>query len=273
MKNALLIGFLIVVIVACARTSTKAGEGDERIVLIKTEFGDMKVKLYNETPLHRDNFIKLVEEGFYDDLLFHRVIKDFMIQGGDPDSKDAPANKRLGSGGPGYEIPAEIVEGIYHKKGALSAARMGDNANPERKSSGSQFYIVQGKVLNDEMLSQIEEKLKFQAERTEGMKLFNDKQALMQQLQSEGNLDSVNALRINIQEQAEKNVIESMYKFSEERRILYSTIGGAPHLDGAYTVFGEVFDGLNIIDSIANVQTAPGDRPLGNIKMTMEIIK
>ena len=272
MKRNLLIIFLTVAIVACSGSRTKAGDDEERLVLIKTKFGDMKVKLYNETPMHRDNFVKLVKEGFYDGLLFHRVIKDFMIQGGDPESKDAPAGKHLGSGGPGYQIPAEIVDGLYHKKGALAAARQGDAANPERKSSGSQFYIVQGKVFNEEMLSQIEEKMKLNAERQEAMKIYMQDQALIKRLQAEGKVDSINEIRFKIQEIAEKNVSESMYKINQERREIYTTVGGTPHLDGAYTVFGEVIEGLNVIDSIANVETAPGDRPLEDLEMHMELL-
>ena len=157
----------------------------ETVVLMKTTMGNLKIKLYNETPLHRDNFIKLVNEKFYDGLLFHRVIKDFMIQGGDPDSKNAPAGKRLGMGGPGYTIPAEILPQLKHKKGSLAAAR--DN-NPERRSSGSQFYIVHNN-------------------------------------------------------------------------------NGTPHLDGAYTVFGEVIEGMDVIDKIATVKTAPGDRPMEDVKI------
>jgi len=164
----------------------------ETIVLMKTTMGNMKIKLYNETPLHRDNFIKLVKEKFYDGLLFHRVIKDFMIQGGDPDSRNAPAGKQLGMGGPGYTIPAEILPQIKHKKGSLAAAR--DN-NPARRSSGSQFYIV-----------------------------HNSK--------------------------------------------------GTPHLDGEYTVFGEVIEGLDVVDKIAAVKTAPGDRPVEDVKIiSVTIVK
>ena len=194
--NILVVFFLL----ACASKSKSAGGEDEKKVLIKTEYGDMVVKLYNETPLHRDNFIKLVEEGFYDGLLFHRVINKFMIQGGDPNSKDAPANKRLGSGGPGYEIPAEIIDGFYHKKGSLSAARTGDNINPEKKSSGSQFYVVHGEIYNDVKLKQFQEKKKFQAIRTEAMKMYKTRQSEVKRLQSEGKIDSINAIRIEIQE-------------------------------------------------------------------------
>lgn len=266
------IALFIIVLVACSGNKSSAGEGDERLVLIETPYGNMKVKLYNETPLHRDNFLKLAGEGFYDGLLFHRVINGFMIQGGDPESKNAPANKRLGAGDPGYQLPAEIVDKHFHKKGALAAARQGDNTNPERKSSGSQFYIVQGKVLDDEMIVQMEEKMKFQAERTEALKMFQEKQNLILRLQMEGKSDSVNALRIQIQEEAEKKVDQSMYKLKEDRKEIYKTLGGTPHLDGAYTVFGEVIEGLNVIDSIANVQTQPGDRPLLDVPMKMKIL-
>jgi len=272
MKRNLLIVLITVVLIACSGSKTSAGDGDEKIVLIETQFGNMKVKLYNETPLHRDNFIKLANEGFYDDLLFHRVINGFMIQGGDPDSKNASADKHLGAGDPGYQIPAEIVNKYFHKKGALAAARQGDNSNPERKSSGSQFYIVHGKVIDQEMIRQLEEKQKIQAERMEAMKLFRQKQTLIQQLQSEGKADSINSIRIKIQEEAEKSVVESMYKIDEERGRAYKTIGGTPHLDGAYTVFGEVIEGLNVIDSIANVPTGPGDRPLENVKMKIRVL-
>lgn len=273
MKRIYFVIVLIVAIVACSGRSSSAGGGDEQKVLIKTAYGDMIVKLYNETPLHRDNFIKLVEEGFYDDLLFHRVIKDFMIQGGDPDSKGAASGKRLGSGGPGYQIDAEFVDGFYHKKGALSAARQGDQANPERKSSGSQFYIVQGKVLNEEQLKQFEEKKQFQAVRSAGMKIFKSKQAMLQRLQREGKMDSISAIRIQIQEEAEQAVDSSDYMMSAAQKEIYTSVGGTPHLDGAYTVFGEVIEGLHVIDSIAAVETASGDRPVEDVIMQMELIK
>lgn len=264
---------MILAIVACTNRVKSADGDDEQKVLIKTTYGDMVVKLYNETPLHRDNFIKLVNEGFYNDLLFHRVIKNFMIQGGDPNSKGAPASKHLGDGGPGYQIDAEIKDGLYHKKGALSAARLGDSANPERKSSGSQFYVVQGQVYTPDQLEQFEDKMKFQAIRKEAMRIFTTKQAIFQKLQQEGNMDSINNLRIQISEEAENSVKEEDYKMSDAQREIYTTVGGTPHLDGAYTVFGEVIEGFAVIDSIANVATAPGDRPLEDVIMSMELIK
>lgn len=179
-------------------------------VKIKTEFGNMTVMLYNGTPKHRDNFVKLAKEGFYDDLLFHRVIEGFMIQGGDPNSRDADQNRRLGGGGPGYEIDAEI--GALHLYGALAAAR---NNNPEKRSNGSQFYIVHGKKINPAQLNN-------------------------------GN-------------------------YTDEQKELYTTLGGTPQLDNSYTVFGEVVEGLEVIDKIAAVQTNQ-DRPLEDVVMSVKVM-
>jgi len=245
----------------------------EKKVVIKTKYGNMTVLLYNETPLHRDNFLKLAKEGFYNDLLFHRVIKDFMIQGGDPKSKNAPSGMQLGAGDPGYTIPAEINPLCCHKKVALAAARTGDSFNPERRSSGSQFYIVKGKVWTDPELLQFTDKQKYQAVRTEIMKMVKENQTTVNRLQNENKRDSLDLLFNAYQAEAEKKVDVSKFTVNEKRRQLYTTIGGTPHLDDAYTVFGEVIDGLNVIDSISVVETAPGDRPLQDIKMTVEIIE
>jgi len=264
---------LIVSMMACSGKKTNAGDSERSQILIKTAYGDMLVELYDETPQHRDNFLKLAKEGFYNDLLFHRVINGFMIQGGDPDSKNAPAGKRLGGGGPGYTIPAEIVDGLYHKKGALSAARQGDNVNPEKKSSGSQFYIVQGKIWNEEMLGKFEERQKFQAVRQKAMDLYNNQMDDVKRFQKNNMQDSIIQMRIDIQEEAEKMVDSSMYQINTERRKIYSTIGGTPQLDGGYTVFGEVVEGLNVIDSIAAVKTNKADRPLEDVIMEMKVIK
>lgn len=188
--------------------------------MIETEFGNMKVELYDSTPLHKENFIKLTEEGFYNDLLFHRVIKGFMVQGGDPKSKDAPAGQSLGAGGPGYKIDAEI--GAPHFKGTLAAARQGAG-NPDKKSSGSQFYLVQGKTYTPAQLKGT--------------------------AQSKG------------------------ITYNEEQIKKYGTLGGTPQLDMEYTVFGEVVEGLEVIDKIAAVQTAPGDRPIEDVKMQVRMLK
>lgn len=184
----------------------------EHVVLISTSLGDMKVKLYDSTPKHRDNFLKLAQENFYDSLLFHRVIPNFMIQGGDPLSKNAAPGVPLGSGDNGYTIPAEFVDSLFHKKGAICAAR---TENPEKASSGCQFYIVQGQVLTNEQVSMMEQ---------------------------------------------QRGII-----LSEKQKQLYTTVGGSPWLDKGYTVFGEVIEGLDVIDKIAAVKTAPGDRPLQDV--------
>lgn len=202
-------------------TDNDMAEKQQKFV-ITTSKGKMTGVLYNETPIHRDNFIKLINEGFYDGLLFHRVIRDFMIQGGDPESKGAPQGKPLGSGGPGYTLTAEILPQFIHKKGALSAARTSDQINPRRESSGSQFYIVQGSTVTQQ------------------------------------SLDDMNTRGKN---------------YTEEQMAIYKKIGGTPHLDAQYTVFGEIIEGLEVIDSIAAVKTAPGDRPIDNVVMKIELIK
>lgn len=209
-------GLLLLIVLLMTSCGTK-----ERIVAVETEFGTMKFKLYDETPKHRDNFIKLAEQGFYDGLLFHRVISEFMIQGGDPESKNAGPEARLGGGGPGYQIPAEF--GKKHVKGALAAARRGDAGNPEKESSGSQFYIVQGKPVLDQMLDMQE-------------KQFN-------------------------------------FKYTPEERAQYKKVGGTPFLDGNYTVFGEIIEGMDVIDKIAAVSKKPGDRPVNDIKMKVKVVK
>lgn len=245
----------------------------ENLVKIECEYGTMVVRLYDDTPQHRDNFLKLVKEGFYNDLLFHRVIKDFMVQGGDPDSKGAPAGKQLGAGDVGYTVPAEFVYPThYHKKGALAAARQGDQVNPEKRSSGCQFYIVQGKKYNENELNQMERAL--------GQKAM---QARFDQLVQE-NKDSIKAMRINrdqaglqaLQDKLVKTVEtefkdKQSVKMPEQMRKDYMEIGGTPFLDNEYTVFGEVVEGLDVIDKIAAVETNPGDRPKTDIKMKVKI--
>lgn len=244
-------------------------------IKISTSLGDIFVRLYDETPKHRDNFIKLAKEGYFDGTLFHRVIKDFMIQGGDPDSKGAPAGKNLGTGGPDYTIPAEFVyPQLFHKRGALSAARLGDEVNPERESSGSQFYIVWGKTYKKSELQQMERQMEMQQEQT----IFN-------QLARE-NRDKILELRRNrdragLQELQDELVAEtkaiSMEKgkptFTDEQREAYTTIGGTPFLDNQYTVFGEVEEGLDVVEKIQNCETLRGDRPKEDISMTVEVVE
>ncbi len=248
----------------------------ESLVLIETDFGNIKVKLYNETPLHRDNFLKLIEKHFYDSLLFHRVINTFMIQGGDPDSKNAPSQKMLGDGDVGYTIPSEFNQKLFHKRGVLAAARNGDDVNPEQASSGCQFYIVQGKTFNDSLLGLIEKRImKMKAynnvvKKIENKKLF-DKYI---QFQRQGLPDSMMAAKKNIDMLTETELTNiSSYKFSAEQRAAYKTVGGTPHLDGSYTVFGEVAEGMDLVDKIAAVQTNGMARPLTDVRMKLSIIK
>jgi cyclophilin family peptidyl-prolyl cis-trans isomerase len=203
-----------------AKATAAPAKTNERIVAITTEYGTMKIKLYNQTPKHRDNFIKLATSGFYNGTLFHRVIKTFMIQGGDPESKNAPAEKMLGNGSNGSTVPAEFNDNLIHKKGALAAAR---TENPEKASSDCQFYIVQGKPVTDEELNAIETR--------------------------------------------------SGKKYTPEQRKIYTTIGGTPFLDHNYTVYGEVIEGLDVIDKIASAATKPGDRPVKDVKMTVKVIQ
>jgi len=210
--------------IACAfisfsQDSTLKKKDRRRDVLLQTNFGDITIRLSDSTPLHRDNFLKLVKVGFYDSVLFHRVIKNFMIQGGDPESKRAAAGQPLGDGGPSYRVPAEFRPGLFHKKGVIAAAR--DN-NPEKASSASQFYIVQGKIFTD------------------------------------SGLDSLETFRLGGR------------KIPAEQREVYKTIGGTPHLDQGYTVFGEVVKGLDVVDKIAAVETSKGvdrDRPVQDIRI------
>ena len=204
--------------------SVFAGKPKHRYVKIVTNKGQCIIMLYNQTPFHRDNFIKLVKEGYFNGILFHRVINHFMIQGGDPDSKNAKQGVLLGKQEPKRTIPAEFCDSLFHKKGVLAAAREDDNVNPNRESSSSQFYLVQGKVFTDDQLDQLEERrLKF--------------------------------------------------KIPEYQRAVYKTLGGTPHLDRNYTVFGEIVEGLDMVNAIASVQTDSNDRPVEDIAMTITLLK
>jgi peptidyl-prolyl cis-trans isomerase B (cyclophilin B) len=187
-------------------------------IVIETSMGRIKCILYEETPMHSENFVTLSRDGYFNGQLFHRVISGFMIQSGSPDSKNAEKGQPIGSGGPGYTVPGEFHPALYHKKGVLAAARQGDQVNPNRESSGSQFYIVQGKILSDADLDKME---------------------------STGN----------------------HIKFTPEQRTVYKTLGGTPHLDYAYTVFGEVIEGLDIVDNIASVKTDQNNRPVDDVKI------
>ncbi len=241
-------------------------------VKIQTMLGDITVRLYDETPIHRDNFIKLVKEGYYDGTLFHRVIKDFMIQGGDPDSKGAPAGKMLGVGGPDYTLEAEIKDGLFHKRGALAAARQGDEVNPERRSSGSQFYIVWGQVYNEGQLRQFSKQLKMQKVQSAFNQLVSEHRDEIMQMRRDRNRAGLQELQDKLVAEAEKQSAD-FAGLTEEQMKIYSTIGGTPHLDGQYTVFGEVEEGLDVVDMIQTTATGRGDRPVDDLEMKISVVE
>ena len=234
-------------------------------VTIKTSLGVIRVKLYDETPLHRDNFLKLTHEGYYDGTLFHRVIRNFMIQGGDPESKGAPAGKQLGVGGPGYTIDAEILPQFCHKRGALAAARQGDEVNPERKSSGSQFYIVWGQQYSKGQMSQMARQLQMQAEQQKFNSLAAEHRKEIMDLRRNRDQAGLMALQEELIAETKAYMLEHPVKLSEQQIEAYTTVGGTPHLDGQYTVFGEVIEGLEIVGKIQESATLPGDRPKEDI--------
>ena len=240
---------------------------------IQTSLGDIIIRLYDETPLHRDNFIKLARQGYYDGTLFHRVIKDFMIQGGDPDSKGAPKGKQLGVGGPDYTIEAEIKPGLYHKRGALAAARQGDEVNPERRSSGSQFYIVWGQVYNQGQIRQFAKQMEMQQMQQTFNTLAMQHRDEIMQLRRDRNRTGLQELQDKLAEQAQAEVKANGPLLTDKQQEVYTTIGGTPHLDGQYTVFGEVEEGLDVVEKIQQVNTMRGDRPTEDIQMTISVIE
>ena len=257
--------------------NAKAQSADnETKVLIKTTVGDITIKLYNETPQHRDNFIKLVEEHYYDSILFHRVIKDFMVQAGDPDSKNAEKGAQLGAGGPGYTIPAEFVYPKYfHKRGALSAARQADQVNPERNSSGSQFYIVTGKTYNKYELQDLEKQLRQKQGQGIFDRLVAQNMDSIMSMQMAGDNDGIMKLQNDLNLKTNQIIREQgPFKFTEEQVDAYMSDGGTPFLDNDYTVFGEVIDGMKTVDKIESAGTDMSDRPRKDIRIiSMEIIK
>lgn len=267
MKNTLIITCLatLFTLVGCAEK--------EHLVTITTPYGDMHAILYDETPQHKENFIKLVREGFYDSLLFHRIINDFMIQGGDPESRGAAPGIPLGGGGPGYTIPAEFNEGLFHKKGALSAARQGDEVNPQKASSGSQFYIVDGQTFTEEELTTDVALINQTAQQ---LMETNDslRQMLIAVYQSRGPEAYGNKL-LEMKEYLAEASGQPLSAFKKDmkpdRLEAYTTVGGAPHLDDQYTVFGQVIDGLDIIDQIAETPVDGRSRPLRDVPFKVSV--
>lgn len=243
-------------------------------VRVKTTLGNFTVLLYGDTPKHRDNFLRLAKEHYYDSTLFHRVIKNFMVQAGDPDSKTARPGQHLGAGGPDYKIDAEIVfPAHFHKRGALAAARQGDMVNPMRQSSGSQFYIVTGDKLSDAQFDQYVQHL----DNSRRQRIFNElAQAQRQEImamQQRGDTAAMEQLRQNLIMETTRRAELNPVPVSEQMRQAYTTVGGAPHLDGDYTVFGEVIDGMDVIDRIENVATGAADRPVEDVRiLKMEVL-
>ncbi len=250
-------------------TSCATSKEVSSIVSLNTTYGKIKIKLYPETTKHRENFLNLVKKGVYDGVLFHRVISDFMIQTGDPNSKNATAATMLGTGDVGYTLPAEFVyPTYYHKRGALAAARQGDQTNPEKASSGCQFYIVVGKLYTDEELNSLEKNKLQKLETKLFQEIVSSKQDLVKKYQSEQNKVKLNTLRdsiLTVVQNKTKN--NTSYKYTEQQRIDYKTKGGTPHLDGDYTVFGEVTEGLDVVEKISRVITGQNDRPKEDIKV------
>jgi cyclophilin family peptidyl-prolyl cis-trans isomerase len=245
-------------------------------VLVETTYGNMKFKLYNETPLHRDNFIKLTKKKYFDSLLFHRVINQFMIQGGDPDSRNAPEGKMLGEGGPNYDIEAEFVPALYHKKGALAAAREGDEQNPLKRSSGSQFYIVQGQVFDSVQIANMQVKRMDKYRKEEMKAYFNapeNKKVLKEYRKAIKNQDEAEGKRLIDSADLYVNPILERLIYSDEQIKTYTTIGGTPHLDFEYTVFGEMIEGFDVLDSIAMVRTDKNNRPFEDVIMSIRVVK
>lgn len=261
---------IITVLASCIIVASCA-QKRATVATIKTNYGDMIAVLYDETPKHKENFIKLANEHFYDSTLFHRVIKGFMIQGGDPDSKKAAPGVTLGRGGPGYTIDAEFVPKYFHEKGALSAARLADVQNPKKASSGSQFYIVQGRVLDTEEMTL--DQVKYD----QALRKFFDNPANKGAFDSlgaayqSGNEEEFRKLFIALKPRVVKETgMDVTQSVPDDKLKAYSTVGGAPMLDGGYTVFGKVIKGLEVIDKIADLQTN-AERPVEDVRMTVSV--
>lgn len=257
--NKLIGVLLILVFVASCKEET------EPVVKISTEYGDIKVRLYDKTPKHRDNFLKLVGEKFYDGLLFHRVINHFMIQGGDPTSRNAAPDAMLGEGDVDYQVDAEFVPEYFHKKGVIAAAREGDDVNPERKSSGAQFYIVQGQVYTPEHLELTVKSINEKRKVALYERLKDQYKDEFTRLQEANDLGALDELSEKLTRECDSLFVNEELVLTEQQKEAYTTVGGTPHLDGQYTVFGEMIEGLEVLDKIAAVKTNDFDRPVKDV--------
>jgi len=262
--NRIFARILIFSVLFLAISCNAPGGSENLVVLMKTSLGDIKLKLYDETPIHRDNFVKLINSGFYEGVSFHRVIKDFMIQAGDPATRTIPVPKSADSLNR-YTIPSEFNKMLFHKKGALAAAREGNYVNPEMRSSGTHFYIVQGTVMNDSDLKLAENMINSNIKQA----LFNK---IVREIADSARIAGIQLNESAVQEKASVRMFDFLaanpeYKIPENQREVYKTIGGVPRLDGTYTVFGEVLEGLDIVDRIASVETDASDKPLTDVKI------
>lgn len=268
-KQVLIIAVLLTTLFACGAGSQKQANMEKRtLIQLETTQGNITVALYNETPQHRDNFIKLVKEGVYDSTLFHRVIKQFMIQAGDPESKNASDTAMLGSGDVGYTIPAEFNDKFIHKRGVLAAARQGDEVNPKKASSGCQFYIVTGRKYREAQLLDMEVRMNEQREEAIFDSLVRQHMKKIYILRKAK--DNAGLLDLQDKLEAEAHALfkqEEPFKFTPQQIAAYTTVGGAPHLDGAYTIFGEVTQGLDVVEKIEMTKTGRADRPIENIRI------
>lgn len=258
MNKWLFIILLVLLGNACNREKTT-------IIKMDTSLGKIRLRLYDETVIHKDNMMKLIRGGFYNGVLFHRVIKDFMVQAGDPDSRGARSGIVLGAKDCGYTLKAEILPHFFHKRGALAAARESDNINPERNSSGSHFYIVQGKVFTEDELDEAVENIN----NKRYIALFNQLKTMRQgeitKYQIAGDYEKLMQINRELSDAAKERFAGIKLVLSEEQQKAYTTVGGAPHLDGEYTVFGEVIDGMEVIDKIASQETDEQYRPLTDV--------
>lgn len=268
-RNVLVMATLLCMSFTSPISAFKRMEEDKQVkVLLETTKGDVVISLSNMTPGHRDNFVKNVKAGAYDGVLFHRVIKDFMIQTGDPTSRNAALDAVLGANDFGEEIPGEfILPELFHKKGAVAAARTGDAVNPEKKSSGSQFYIVTGKVYNDSELVAMEKSLQNQQKQALFQSLAKAHKEEIMNLRRARNMSGLQELQDRLITETEDSLKGRLFKFTPEQKNAYTTVGGAPFLDGGYSVFGEVVSGMDVVDAIQCVETGRNDRPMEDIKI------
>lgn len=271
------IAFIVLLTLSLISSCAQKNNKNDYIVTIRTSYGAMVAILYDETPKHKENFIKLAREKYFDSLLFHRVIPAFMIQGGDPLSKKAQPGEHLGMGGPDYTIPAEFTTQYFHERGALSAARLGDQQNPTKASSGSQFYVVQGKIFADDELNQLEVSM-----------AYNRKNLTLREVLSMPECAPLRQIVIDKQKAGDGEWLNSFFQqsdtlinkmkvgyepfvFNPQAKARYKEVGGAPHLDGDYTVFGKVIKGLDVLDKIAALPRDEGDRPTEDVRMFVTV--